>query len=179
MMSTPREDPPETTVVVEPQIPPRRRSLPGWVNRLAGLSEAPKRTAAAFALGVFLSFSPFFGLQVAIGLGIAVLLRLNRLAVFIGLCTNLPWLMVPWYALTTAGGSALLGVSIASDFSARLRAVLALSFYSLEFWRRLMDLLGPLFGAFVLGSTIGAAVVGVAAYFATARIIARIKASQR
>jgi uncharacterized protein (DUF2062 family) len=145
------------------------------MGRLARLGDTPHRTAAAFGLGVGLSFSPLFGVQIAIGIGAAILFRLNRLAVVIGLCSNLPWLMVPWYALTTAAGAALLDVPIAADFTTRLRSTFALSVYSREFWNRIMDLLGPLLGSFVLGSTLGAVLVGSLAYLVTARMLARVQ----
>jgi uncharacterized protein (DUF2062 family) len=156
----------------------RQDSVPGWIGRLAGISDTPRRTAAAFALGVFLSFSPLFGLQIAIGLGAVLLLRLNRLAVVLGLCSNLPWLMVPWYALATAVGAAILGVPIASDISTRLQRVFDLSMYTREFWTRLLDLLWPFLGAFILGSTVGAAVLGAVAYIATLRLVTRVKAAR-
>ncbi len=143
------------------------------VDSLAGSSDSPRRTAAAFALGVFLSFSPFVGLQIAIGMTLAFLFGLSRPAVFIGLCANLPWIIVPWYTLTTIAGGRLLDRSIASDFGARLDALLELSFYTAAFRARAFDLVAPFFWSFLVGSTIGAAIVGVATYFVMAPLLAR------
>ena len=154
----------------------RRPELPGWLVRLAGLSDTPRRTAAAFALGVFLSFSPFFGFQIAIGFGTAMALRLNRMAVLIGLCTNLPWLMVPWYAMTTAAGAAVLGVPMAPDLAPGLREIFKASVYSREFWSGLGDLLWPFLWSFILGTTVSAALLGVVTYIVTARLISRAHA---
>lgn len=151
------------------QNPPRR---PLWLSRLAGLSEPPHRTAAAFALGVFLSFSPLLGLQIAAAVGLAVGLRLNRIAVLIGLCTNMPWLMVPYYLLTTAMGAAMLGVPFAGDAGGRIRELLAIPVYRAAFWDRAVDVLTPFLWAFVLGSTLGAVVLGAVAYVVTVRVIA-------
>lgn len=150
----------------------------GWLAKLAGSTDSPRRTAAAFALGVFLSFSPLFGLQIAIGIGTAAALRLNRVAVFIGLCSNLPWLMVPWYALTTAAAAAVLGVPLTSDFGRRLEEAFALSVYGGAFWKKLMELVWPFLGSFILGSTLGAIVVSAVAYVGTARFLARAHASR-
>jgi uncharacterized protein (DUF2062 family) len=152
--------------------------IPGWLGRLAGLSDSPDRTAAAFAFGVFLSFSPLFGLQIAVGLGVAVMMRLNRVAVFVGLCSNLPWVMVPWYAVTTAAGAALLGVPISPDISARLGEVFDLSVYTRAFWRELLELIWPYFGSFVLGSMIGAALLGGVAFMVTRRLLKRAHAAR-
>ena len=66
-----------------------------WIEALLHIHDTPERTAAAFALGVFFSFSPFLGLQVAASFSLAFLFRLNRVAVFAGLNANLPWFVVP------------------------------------------------------------------------------------
>ena len=145
------------------------------IETLAGSNESAQRTAAAFALGTFLSFSPFLGLQIATGMTLAFLLRLNRVAVFLGLNANLPWIMIPWYTLTTFVGSVLLQEPIAEDFGARLSAVLELPFYRAAFWQSAYDLVAPFFWSFALGSTLGAAVVGVVTYFVMAMVLERWK----
>ncbi len=153
------------------------RQYPRWLGRLAALSDSPRRTAAAFALGVFLSFSPFLGLQVFAGMGLSFVLRLNRMAIFIGLCTNLPWVMVPWYALTTAVGATLLRVPLATDVGGRLRALLEMPIYRAPFWDSAVEILRPFLWSFVLGSTLGALVVGALAYVTVSRVMARVNAS--
>jgi uncharacterized protein (DUF2062 family) len=146
-----------------------------WIEALAGTPGPPHRVAAAFALGVFLSFSPFLGFQIAIGAALAFALRLSRAAVLIGLCTNLPFLMVPWYALTTAAGAAMLEIHVAPDFTTRLSALLALPVYRSEFWQRAVDVLWPLFWAFTIGSIVGALIVGSVTYFVTLHLLRRVK----
>jgi uncharacterized protein (DUF2062 family) len=151
------------------------REVPWWsriVARLAALGESPARTAAAFALGVFLSFSPFLGLQIAIGMAAAVGLRLSKIAVFVGLNANLPWIMIPWYVLTTAGAASLLGLPGAADMGDRLGQVFEQPFYKVAFWRRAVDLLGPYVWSFLIGPTTGAIVVGIGAYFLMHRMLA-------
>ena len=149
--------------------------MKGWlrrvVERLASLGDSPQRTAAAFALGVFLSFSPFLGLQIAIGMTAAFAFRLHKAAVFIGLCTNLPWIMIPWYALTTAAAASALGLSLAVDIDDRLGTIFSLPIYRAEFWKRSLELLGPYFWSFLIGPTAGAIVLGVGAYFLSRRIL--------
>lgn len=145
------------------------------VARLAALGDSPGRTAAAFALGVFLSFSPFLGLQIAIGMTAAVLLRLSKVAVFVGLNANLPWIMIPWYVLTTAAAATALGLHGAADMGNRLEQVFQHPFYRAAFWRRFVDLLGPYFWSFLIGPTAGAIVLGTAAYFLTHRVLARYR----
>ena len=146
------------------------------LERLAGSNESPQRTAAAFAFGTFLSFSPFLGFQVATGMTVAFLLRLNRPAVLIGLCTNLPWIMIPWYTLTTYVGSVLVREPIAADLGERLSALLELPFYRLAFWQRAYDIAVPFFWSFAVGSTLGAILVGVLAYVVTVPLLVRMRA---
>ena len=145
------------------------------IEKLAGSSHSPRRTAAAFAFGVFLSFSPFIGLQILIGMGVAFILRLSRPAVFVGLCANLPWTIVPWYTLTTLAGGMVLDRPIASDFGARLDALMDLSFYTREFRTQALGLVAPFFWSFLIGSTVGAVIVGIATYFLTVPLLARFR----
>ena len=142
-------------------------------QRLAGTGESPARTAAAFALGTFLSFSPFLGFQIALGMSLAILLRLNRLAVFVGLNMNLPWIILPWYTLTTFLGSLILRQPIAEDFGSRMSSVLALPFYRRAFWEQAYALVAPFFWSFLVGSTIAAAVVGLIAYAVMVPVMTR------
>jgi uncharacterized protein (DUF2062 family) len=150
----------------------------GLVEKLAGSSESPRRTAAAFAFGTFLSFSPFLGFQIATGMTVAFLLRLNRPAVLVGLCTNLPWIMVPWYTLTTYLGSLIVRQRIGEDFSARLLELLDLPFYRWVFWERAYGLVAPFLWSFLVGSTLCAFVVGITAYIVTTPLLMRMRAGR-
>jgi uncharacterized protein (DUF2062 family) len=143
------------------------------VDKLAGSSDSSRRTAAAFALGVFLSFSPFIGFQIAIGMTVAFLLRLSRPVVFIGLCVNLPWIIVPWYTLMTLAGGVMLNRPVAADFGTRFDALMELSFFRAEFWTHGFDLVAPFFWSYLVGSTAGAAVLGIGSYFLTASLLTR------
>lgn len=145
------------------------------IERLAGADSSPRRTAAAFAFGTFLSFSPFIGFQIATGMAVAFLFRLSRPAVLVGLCTNLPWIIIPWYTLTTYIGSAIVKQPMAADFGTRLSALLDLPFYQLAFWQRAYELVAPFFWSFIVGSTLGALVVGMAAYVITAPLLIRMR----
>jgi uncharacterized protein (DUF2062 family) len=149
-----------------------------WRVRLLNLlttAGPPRRTAAGFALGVFLSFSPFFGLQIALGLGAAMAFRLHRVVVLAGVCTNLPWIMVPWYTFTTLAGAVVLGVEIRDDIRAALSGLLDLPIYRDEFWSRALDILAPFFWSFVVGSMAGAIVVGLATYVVVSRTLLAVR----
>lgn len=140
-------------------------------------ADTPHRTAAAFACGVFLSFSPLLGLQIVLAVGIAVLLRLSRVALLAGLCMNLPWIMVPWYTLTTAAAATAMGMPIGPDVRTALTRLLDLSVFSSTFWTHALEIVTPFFWSFLIGSTIGALAVGVIAYLTVVRLVARMQAA--
>ena len=153
--------------------------MSSWRNRclqplIAGADE-PRRTAAAFALGTFLGFSPLLGFQIAVAFAVAYALRRTRPAMFVGLCTNLPWFMVPWYTLTTMLGAWLLGLSLPTDVGGRLDVLMSLRVYSAEFWQRARQLVAPFFGAFIVGLLAASAVMGVVAYLVAAKFLMQIR----
>ena len=141
------------------------------VHRLAALGETPHWTALSFAVGVFLSFSPFLGFQILMAVGAALALKLSRAALIIGLCANLPWIMIPWYAATTAAGAAILQFPLTADFNAKMARLLESPFYRRAFWDQVSDIFGPLLWSFLLGSTVGAAMLAVVSYFIMARLL--------
>ena len=65
-----------------------------WLEQLLHTHDTPHRTAAAFALGVF-SASRRCSVSTHPRPGLAFLLRLNRVAVLLGVYSNLPWILGP------------------------------------------------------------------------------------
>ena len=59
-------------------------------SRLWREHTSPARLGLAVAVGIIVGCSPFFGLHLWIGLGLAVLLRLNKVAVFLGSQISIP-----------------------------------------------------------------------------------------
>ena len=148
------------------------------VEKLAGGSDSTRRTAAAFALGVFLSFSPFMGLQIAVGMTTAFLLKLNRAG---GLHRAVREPALDHRAVVHADDDRWRddpGSADRPDFGRRFDALMELSFYTAEFRSQAFDLVAPFFWSFVIGSTAGAALVGVAAYFVIVPLLARWRAAR-
>jgi uncharacterized protein (DUF2062 family) len=135
-----------------------------WAERLLHIHDTPERTARAFAIGVAVGFSPFLGLHTGIGLALAFALNLNRVAVLLGMWLNLPWFIAPFYALSTALGAWILGARMPTDFLPHLDRI-----WQTPGWidriQALGDLLRPLLPAYLLGSSIFAAILAVAGYF--------------
>jgi uncharacterized protein len=138
-----------------------------WLESLLHIHDSPRRTAFAYALGVFWGFSPFLGLHTLLGLACAFVFNLNRVAVVLGAYTNLPWILVPYYTLTTMAAAKVLGVRMPPDFSSQLSGLLELSVFGHPFWAEVGRLLAPLVWPFTLGSLVGASVMSVVAYLAS------------
>lgn len=133
-----------------------------WLDQLLHTHDTPERTAAAFALGVFFGFSPLLGLHTVLGLVFAFALNLNRVAVLLGIYSNLPWILPAYYTVATMVGAAILRVEVKPgllrDLSVALRDA------SWADFRLLAHALTPLAWAYVLGSTLGAIVLALVAY---------------
>ena len=81
------------------------------------LGETPQRTAVAFALGVFIAFTPTYGLHTASVVFLAWALRLNFPAILVGSLINNPWTVVPILGATMWTGFFLLGIQDVPDVS--------------------------------------------------------------
>jgi uncharacterized protein (DUF2062 family) len=141
-----------------------RDLLRRWLDRLLHIQDTPERTAAAFALGVFFGFSPFLGFHTSLAIIAAFLLNMNRVAVLIGVYSNLPWFLAPYYAIATMVGSELTGKRPPPDFRMHLGRLFELSLFQQDFWRRLFVLLRPLLWPYTVGSMLCAIVLAAAAY---------------
>ncbi len=142
-----------------------------FLDHLLHTHDTPQRTAAAYALGVFFGFSPFLGLHTIIGLVLAFALNLNRVAVLLGIYSNLPWILPAYYTVATLAGAALLRVNVPPGLMKELRD--ALTDASWGEFRHLAHVLSPLVWAYGVGSLIGATLLGITAYrVALAMIVA-------
>lgn len=135
-----------------------------WAETLLHIDDTPERTAAAYALGVFFGFSPFLGLHTILAIGLAFLLRLNRVAVLLGVYSNLPWILAPYYTAATVLGAALTGAQLPASFRERLIQVMDLSITDGALWREIGSLLEPLLWPYAIGSMLGALALAAAAY---------------
>jgi hypothetical protein len=138
-----------------------------WLGR----EEPPERIAAAIALGVGIGFSPFLGLHIVLAFGLAWIFRLNRLDAFLGQFAGNPWTMPPVFALGYQLGRRLLGLKARGvprlNWDVLLHNDLHALLHPLETMRAVFGGRGflPRLEAFLLGTTILAIVIGVAAYF--------------
>jgi uncharacterized protein len=135
-----------------------------WLDTLLHVHDTPERTALAFALGVLLGFSPLLGFHTLLGIALAFTFNLNRVAVLLGVYSNLPWIIAGYYAFTTMMGAAITGTRLPPGFRERLVDLFELSATTPDFWHQLGSLLRPLFVPFMVGSFIGGSILAVLAY---------------
>jgi uncharacterized protein (DUF2062 family) len=135
-----------------------------WLNHLLHIDDSPERTAAAFALGVFFGFSPFLGLHTVLAVALAFLFNLNRVAVVLGVYSNVPWTIAAYYTFTTMIGSLITRTKLPSGLRERIVSLFEQSLFHAQFWLDLAAFLRPLLWPYVVGSLIGGAVMAAIAY---------------
>jgi uncharacterized protein len=135
-----------------------------WLDTLLHVADTPERTAAAFAVGVFFGFSPFLGFHTLLAIVVAFLFDLNRVAALLGVYSNLPWIIAPYYAFATMAGAMMTHTRVPEGFRSQLGALFELSALGGEFWDKLITLLKPLLWPYAVGSTFGALILALIAY---------------
>ena len=104
-----------------------------------------------------------------IGLVVAFVFNLNRVAVLAGIWTNLPWVFGPYYAGATAVGAWMSGTPIPPLLVTKVEHIR--DAVRIDDWHTWLSpvmafgkLLRPLILPFTLGSSLGCVVLGLAAY---------------
>ena len=84
-----------------------------WLEQLLHTHDTPRRTAAAYALGRVLRLLADCWVSTRCwAFAAAFLFNLNRLAVILGIYSNLPWILPAYYTLATLLGAAILRVEV-------------------------------------------------------------------
>ena len=134
-----------------------------WKKRgkeILSLDSHPGHIAAGFAVGVFISFTPFFGLHTPLAILAAFVFRLNKLTCITGAWVNTPFTVVPALGLSYKIGSILQGLP-----------PLELKIKGLE-WQHLKEHAASL----MLGSSIVGFVAAVLGYFLCYYLVVRFRA---
>lgn len=88
------------------------RALGDRLRPLLHLEDDPWRIALSLAVGVFISVTPFWGLQTMLSLILAAAFRLNKAATLAG-----TWINLPWFAPFVYAGALALGGALAPQLS--------------------------------------------------------------
>jgi uncharacterized protein (DUF2062 family) len=140
------------------------RSLVARFGVLLRLDDPPRRLALALAVGVFISCTPFWGLQTLLSIVAATVFRLNRAAAVAG-----TWINLPWFAPLVYGAAIKIGWLVApglrsadaASLDLLLRDPGALSWGTVWSWLRGSSL--PLLvGSTIVGGVAAALTYGVA-----------------
>ena len=156
----------------------KRRHRLSWGRRrrillleFLGREDPQEHVAAAIALGVALGFSPFLGLHLVLALGLATILKVNRLDAALGTFVGNPWTFPPVFALGYRLGRTLLHQdprrTPPMNWHALLRSDITWIFHPVQTVRMVFGPRAflPRLQAFLLGTTILAILIGAVAYF--------------
>lgn len=133
-------------------------------RQLLTIKERPHRIAAAFSVGVFIGMSPLLGIHTLLGLGVAHLLRLNKLVTILGVYVTNPWTIVPIYTFGTWVGARLLGVEMITGID-----------WANITWRALFTQFEHLLIPFVVGTSLCGTVSAVVSYFIVIEAVRRAR----
>jgi uncharacterized protein (TIGR03546 family) len=125
------------------------KKLKQQFKKILSLDAHPGHISVGFAVGVFISFTPFFGLHTPLAIALAFIFRLNKLTCITGAWVNTPLTIVPVLVASYNLGRFLLG-----------KPHKELIFKALE-WQQLQ----PYAKSILLGSSIIGFMAAVASYF--------------
>lgn len=137
------------------------------------LDDPPPRIALAVAVGVFISCTPFYGLQTLLSILSATVFRLNKVATVTG-----TWINLPWFAPFVYGGALKVGTLVVPDPEGMRSAWLA---FMLEHpgsvsWRDARFLLQHVSSALLVGTTIVGLAAGLVTYVVVLGVVSRRRA---
>jgi uncharacterized protein (DUF2062 family) len=79
------------------------------IREILSLDSHPGHISAGFAVGVFISFTPFFGIHTPLALAAAFLLRVNKITCLTGAWVNTPLTVFPVLLASYQLGERILG----------------------------------------------------------------------
>lgn len=133
------------------------------LREILKIKESPHRIAIAFSTGVFIGMSPFLGIHTVLGIAVAWIFRLNRLATIVGVYVTNPWTIVPIYAFGTWVGAKCLGMK---------QIIPGIDWSNITFSHFLNDL-RPLLMPFIFGTLLTGFLSGIISYFIIYRVVER------
>jgi len=136
------------------------------------LGESPHELAKAFAVGVFVAFTPFIGIHTLLVLMLAWAFRLNKLVALTGTFVNNPWTIAfvyigPTWACVRA--MRYLGIPVRhlnydmlrTEF---LETMQQYSIWQPVFWTTFLHEFKPYIRAFLIGTTVAGVMASLLAY---------------
>ena len=147
-----------------------RRALAARLAAVLRLDDPPWRVALALAIGVFISCTPFYGLQTVLSLAVATIFRLNRAVTVTGTWLNLPWFAPILYGFALRIGAFVLPDLHGADLGDMTELLQLASTLSVS---DMLDLLGSLSLALLIGTAAVGTVAGAVTYVAAILLLRR------
>jgi uncharacterized protein len=147
-----------------------RRALAARLGAVLRLDDPPWRVALALAIGVFISCTPFYGLQTVLSLAVATIFRLNRAVTVTGTWLNLPWFAPILYGFALRIGAFVLPDLHGADLAEMTELLQMASTLSVS---DMLDLLGSLSLALLIGTAAVGTVAGAVTYVAAILLLRR------
>ena len=147
-----------------------RHALAARLGAVLRLDNPPWRVALALAIGVFISCTPFYGLQTVLSLAVATIFRLNRAVTVTGTWLNLPWFAPILYGFALRIGAFVLPDLHGADLGDMTELLQLASTLSVS---DMLDLLGSLSLALLIGTAAVGTVAGAVTYVAAILLLRR------
>ena len=147
-----------------------RRALAARLGAVLRLDDPPWRVALALAIGVFISCTPFYGLQTVLSLAVATIFRLNRAVTVTGTWLNLPWFAPILYGFALRIGAFVLPDLHGADLGEMTELLQMAATLSVS---DMLDLLGSLSLALLIGTAAVGTVAGAVTYVAAILLLRR------
>jgi uncharacterized protein (DUF2062 family) len=188
-----RDRPPISTRLREAVLPRGgwRRALEYLAHRVRRLPDTPHRIAFGLAIGVFVSFTPFFGVHVAAAVAFAWVLRANVVAALIGTFAGNP-LTIPLIAPIALGlGRRILGYGVTGRDPSRIQdafgqfftglwdSLLSLFGYGDSEWYKVMRFFEDVIWPYFVGGLLPGLVAAIASYYLTRPVVAAYQTRRR
>jgi uncharacterized protein (TIGR03546 family) len=136
-----------------------KEDLKQRITTILSLDSHPGHIAAGFAVGVFISITPLFGIHTPLAIAAAFLFRLNKLTTITGAWINTPLTVLPVLMASYRLGELLLG-----------QEPKAVSFETLD-WHHLKEYATALF----IGSSVIGLISALFAYMACYWLVVRFR----
>ncbi len=139
------------------------------IRSIFQLNDTPHRLALAFAVGVFIAFSPTIGLHLLSCFIVAWAFRLSKLVLITATFINNPWTIVPLYGFCIWFGGKLMGRELAMPRIAWNELTLSSAYVVIQ----------PYFWPFVVGTLVVGGIAAVIAYFLIFWLVVRYRAAEK
>lgn len=189
-----RRDKPPIAIRVREAILPRggwRRAIEYLAHRIRRIPDTPHRIALGIAIGVFVSFTPFFGIHVGAAVVFAWVLRANIVASVVGTFAGNP-VTIPLIApIALALGRKILGFGVTGRDPQRIQdafgefftglwdSVLSLFGYGASEWYKVGRFVEDVIWPYFVGGLLPGLVAAVASYYVTRPVVAAYQTRRR